>query len=106
MYIISDAEIAATEDSLYELVKRDGLPAIAGGRYVRGALLGFGTTQADSCSLSALMAAKILSGVAPQDLPIERPPHPRVRLYAETAKDARVTVPEFVWTLADEILAP
>jgi hypothetical protein len=45
----------------------------------------------------------VLSGVHPSELPLERPADPRVRLFAGTAKDIGLVLPELAWSLAGEI---
>ena len=53
-----------------------------------------------------LLAAKVISGVPPSDLPVERPRDPELRLFAGTARDIGYVLPDVAWSLASEILGP
>jgi putative ABC transport system substrate-binding protein len=70
-----------------------------------GFLMAYGPDQPDAFRRAASQyVARILQGVRPADLPVQRPDKFRLVISAKTAKALRVAVPQTVVLQADEIL--
>jgi len=69
-----------------------------------GGLLGYGPHAAATMERSALFVAKILGGIKPGDLPVERPAKFELVVNLKTAKILGIAVPESILLQADEVI--
>ncbi len=90
---------------LAELAREAGLPTICEWPLMAsaGCLLGFGPDIDDMTRRAASMAARILRGVPPGDIPIEQPTRFALGVNLGTAQALGVTLPAAVMAQADEV---
>ena len=69
-----------------------------------GMLISLGPRGADMTRRAAAIAAKILNGVKPADIPVEQPTTFEMVLNLKTAKALGLTVPRYLLAEADEII--
>jgi putative ABC transport system substrate-binding protein len=82
------------------------LPAVAAFLYfaVAGGALAYGPDLASTSERCAVFVAKILSGVKPADLPVERPAKFQLVVNLKTAKALGLTIPDSILLRADEVI--
>ena len=90
---------------LAELAREAGLPTICEWPLMAsaGCLLGFGPDIDDMTRRAASMAARILRGVPPGDIPIEQPTRFALGVNLATAHALGLTLPPAVMAQADEV---
>jgi ABC-type uncharacterized transport system substrate-binding protein len=69
-----------------------------------GALLSYGPNVVDMCSRPAEYVDRILKGMKPGDLPIQRPQKFDFVLNMRTAKALHLTIPQSILTRADQVI--
>ena len=69
-----------------------------------GVLITYGTIQEAYFPRAVLIADKILKGLSPQDLPIERPDRFELSINMKTAKALGLTIPHSLILRADEVI--
>ena len=69
-----------------------------------GGLLAYGVDIAQSYRQAAAMIVKVLNGVKPADLPIERPVKFQLVVNRKTAKTLGIELPTSVLLRADEVI--
>jgi putative ABC transport system substrate-binding protein len=105
LLIMESALFAAHRQQLLGLALRHRLPTMAYGRHYAeaGSLLSYGADPRELCQRSAGFVHKILHGVKPADLPIERAGFTLV-VNLKTAEALGVTVPPTFLFRADEVI--
>jgi putative tryptophan/tyrosine transport system substrate-binding protein len=69
-----------------------------------GGLMSYGADQRESFDRAAALAARIFKGEKPADLPVEQPTRYLFVINLKTAKTMKLTVPNTVSALADEVI--
>jgi putative ABC transport system substrate-binding protein len=69
-----------------------------------GGLLAYGPNITDLYRQTGAIAAKVLAGAAPADLPVERPTRFQLVINLKTAKALGIDVPPFLQQTADEVI--
>jgi len=69
-----------------------------------GGMVTYGPDLTTSVEACAVLVAKILSGMSPGDLPLERPAKFELVVNSKTVKALGLTVPESVLVRADEVI--
>ena len=89
-----------------DLAIRNHLPSIHGQiQFIEaGALMVYGTDEADMYRRSAKFVDKILKGTKPADLPVEQPMKFELVINLKAAKQIGLTVPPNVLARADRVI--
>jgi len=105
LLIMESAFFAAHRQQLLALALQHRLPTMSYGRHFAeaGSLLAYGADPRELCQRSAIFVHKILQGVKPVDLPIERATFQLV-VNLKTAEALGVTFPPTFLFRADEII--
>jgi putative ABC transport system substrate-binding protein len=105
LLIMESPLFAAHRQQLLALALQHKLPTMAYGRHYAeaGGLLSYGADPRELCQRSATYVHKILHGVKPADLPIERAEFKLV-VNLKTAEALGVTVPPTFLSRADEVI--
>ena len=105
LLIMESALFAAHRQQLLALALQHRIPTMAYGRHYAeaGSLLAYGADSRELCQRSAGFVHKILHGVKPADLPIERAEFKLV-VNLKTAEALGVTVPPMFLFQADEVI--
>ena len=69
-----------------------------------GGLMAYGPNIRDSFRQVGVMTGKVLQGIKPADLPIERPTKFNLLINLKTAKALGLTIPDKLLALADEVI--
>jgi putative tryptophan/tyrosine transport system substrate-binding protein len=96
----------ARRDQLVALERRYRIPAI--GRFREfadaGGLISYGPDLVDTNRQLGILAANILSGARPADLPVQQPTKFQLVINLKTAKELGLTVPQSIFARADEVI--
>src|SRR2546423_13446408 len=105
LMILDSVLFSTHRQQLLALALQHRLPTMAYGRHLAeaGSLLAYGADPHALCQRSAVFVQKILQGVKPADLPIERATFQLV-VNLKTAAALGVTVPPTVLFRADEVI--
>jgi putative ABC transport system substrate-binding protein len=105
LLIMESAFFAAHRQQLLALALQHRLPTMAYGRHYAeaGSLLAYGADPRELCQRSAIFVHKILQGVKPADLPIERATFQLV-VNLKTAAALGVTLPPTFLFRVDEVI--
>src|SRR4051812_25777562 len=106
LVVLADPLFAAERARLAELALTHRLPSAFSRREnaEAGALLSYGPNRGAQFRRPAGYAAKILSGAAPADLPVEQPTHLELVLNLRTAKVLELSIPPSLLIRADEVI--
>jgi putative ABC transport system substrate-binding protein len=106
LHVGSGPLFTSQRQRLVVLSARHGLPSSYPDReYVAaGGLLSYGSNQADAYRRAGIYVARILRGEKPGDLPVEQPTRFELVINLGTAKTLRLTVPNSMQLLADEVI--
>jgi len=69
-----------------------------------GGLMSYGAERSEATDRAANLIDRILKGIKPADLPIERPAHIKFVINLKTAKELGITLPPTLLARADEII--
>jgi putative ABC transport system substrate-binding protein len=96
----------ARRDQLVALERRYRIPAI--GRFREfadaGGLISYGPDLTDTNRQLGILAARILSGARPADLPVQQPTKFQLVINLKAAKELGLTVPQSLFARADEVI--
>jgi putative ABC transport system substrate-binding protein len=106
LHVGSGPLFTSQRQRLAVLSARHGLPSSYSEReYVAaGGLLSYGTSQADAYRRAGIYVARILRGEKPGDMPVEQPTKFELVINLGTAKTLRLTIPNSMQLLADEVI--
>jgi putative tryptophan/tyrosine transport system substrate-binding protein len=109
IYIVDDAALAGTgpvRKQVSEWASKRGLPVVSPNARVAsdGGLLSFGTDFNVLNRRAAAYVDKVLKGVKPVDLPVERPSVFNLSVNIKTAKALGIVIPQSVLLRADEVI--
>ena len=96
----------STLSQILAFARQHRLPTSSGGRHnaTAGVLLAYGAHAHDLCQRSAVFVDKILKGVTPADLPVERAHKFEFIVNLTTAKSLDLTLPPTLLFQADDVL--
>ena len=109
IYLFDDAALAGTgpvRKEVGEWALKRKLPVVSPNARVAsdGGLLSFGTDLNALSRRAAAYVDKVLKGVKPADLPVERPSKFNLSVNAKTAKALGLTIPQSLLFRADEVI--
>jgi len=109
IYIVDDPALAGTgpvRKQVSEWALRRGLPVVSPNARVAsdGGLLSFGTDLNVLNRRAASYVDKVLKGVKPADLPVERPSVFNLTVNVKTARVLGLTIPQALLLRADELI--
>jgi|SRR5215203_161771 putative ABC transport system substrate-binding protein len=102
----SDAYFLSQRSLLASLVLKYSLPAICDVREhtLAGGLMSYGTDRTDAYRQSGAYVGKILRGERPENLPVMQSTKFELVINVKTAKALRLSIPEKLIALADEVI--
>ena len=106
LVIVSDTKFARDAETLARFANGAGLPTACEWDYMArsGCLLSFGPDNDDLRRRTAHLAARILRGTPPSELPVEGPDRFELVLNLKTAKALGISVPPLLIARADEVI--
>jgi putative ABC transport system substrate-binding protein len=106
LLLLSSPAVSINSKQLAELALQHRLPAISlFSSFARaGGLISYGPDLSEMVREVGVMAAKVLKGTKPADLPAERPTRFELIVNLKTAKALGLTIPESFLVRADEVL--
>ncbi|MGB6542321.1 MAG: ABC transporter substrate-binding protein [Xanthobacteraceae bacterium] len=106
LLLLSSPLVSINSKELAELTLRHRLPAISlFANFARaGGLVSYGPNLDEFYRETGIMAAKILKGTKPADLPAERPTRFELIVNAKTAKSFGLAIPPTLLATADEVI--
>jgi len=104
--VLVDAMLQDNRTRITDLAARNRLPAVYGlSEYAEaGGLSAYGPNRLDMFRHAATYVDKILKGVKPGDLPVERPNRFELIINLKTAKALRLTIPPALLQRADQVI--
>ena len=102
----SDAFFTERRDQIAALAAHHRVPGITHAReYAEtGALMSYGSDQADAFRLLGSYAGRVLKGEKPADLPVQQAVKVELVINLKTAKALGLTVPDSLLARADEVI--
>ena len=104
--MVTDSLTNLNRKRVFEFAAAHRLPAIYEFEFLvrDGGLMSYGPDQEESFERVAALAARILNGAKPAELPFEQPTRFRFALNLRTAKSLGLAVPPSLLALADEVV--
>jgi len=100
-----DAVYLANQKQIVDLATKHSLPVASSGEFGEaGALIGYGADFHEMCKLAALFVDKILRGVKPTELPIDRATKFETVLNMKAAKTLGISFPPLALLRADRVI--
>ena len=105
---LADSFTLAHRATVVGLAASHRLPAMYGFRefVADGGLLSYGPSLPDMFALAGRVAAKILKGAKPADVPVEQPAKFELVINLKTAKALGLTIPQSLLARADQVIDP
>ena len=106
LIVMPEASAAAYRTVIFANAIRYRLPTICPGRIFAtdGGLISYGIDWADLLRDAATYADRILRGAKPSELPAQLPTKFELIINLKTAKALRLTIPQSMLLLADEVI--
>jgi len=106
LMISSDPFLHSRRQQIVALAAHHGIPTITGGRewVVAGGLVSYGNSIRDAYRRAGLQTGRLLRGVQPSDLPVDRSTKFELAINLTTAKALGLTVPDKLLVAADEVI--
>jgi len=106
LLMANDAILNQNRRRITELAAKRRLPSISHRKHFAeaGGLLAYGTSLADMWRRAATHVDKILKGIKPGDIPVERPTKFNLVVNLKTAKQLGITIPSSILYRADKVI--
>jgi putative ABC transport system substrate-binding protein len=106
LIISSDPFLHSRRKQIVELAAHHAIPTISGGRewVVAGGLVSYGNSIPDAYRRAGLQTGRLLRGIKPTDLPVDRSTKFELAINLTTAKALGLTVPDKLLVAADEVI--
>ena len=106
LMISSDPFLHSRRKQIVALAAHHAIPTISGGRewVAAGGLISYGNSIADAYRRAGLQTGRLLRGVKPTDLPVDRSTKFELAINLTTAKALGLTVPDKLLVAADEVI--
>ena len=106
LIISSDPFLYSRRKQIVALAAHHAIPTISGGRewVASGGLISYGNNIADAYRRAGLQTGRLLRGVKPTDLPVDRSTKFELAINLTTAKALGLTVPDKLLVAADEVI--
>jgi putative ABC transport system substrate-binding protein len=106
LLVLSDSFLNSRASQIAMLALRHGLPTCFAYREPAeaGGLMGYGASPSEASRQTGVYVGRILKGEKPADLPVQQPTRFEFVLNMRTAKALRLSVPNSMQLLADEVI--
>jgi ABC-type uncharacterized transport system substrate-binding protein len=106
LMISSDPFLHSRRKQIVALAAHHAIPTISGGRewVAAGGLISYGNSIPDAYRRAGLQTGRLLRGVKPTDLPVDRSTKFELAINLTTAKALGLTVPDKLLVAADEVI--
>jgi ABC-type uncharacterized transport system substrate-binding protein len=106
LLIGSDPFLYSRRKQIIALAAHHGIPTISSGRewVAAGGLVSYGNSIPDAYRRAGLQTGRLLRGVKPADLPVDRATRFELVINLTTAKALGLTIPAGVLSIADEVI--
>ena len=106
LMISSDPFLHSRRKQIVALAAQHRIPTISGGRewVAAGGLISYGNSIPDAYRRAGLQTGRLLRGLKPADLPVDRSTRFELAINLTTAKSLGLTVPDKLLVAADEVI--